>query len=254
MRQNQPQGSTPHRTGGSTIDKILGIMASIVTVVGFVQTLRLGQLLWLGLAALAAFGFVGYLMWEKHWKIASFVLLSLAILLALGNLWQATHLPGSSTADNAATTTGHTSDTNTAGSSSGATVTTSSSPTAASAIFVETNLVIPRNAAVDVDKNPVAIITDQQGLSGNDYDLYHYWGEVASDTLEAINAPNAYTVSSGNIEQLHVNCRQAIKTNSVYDSGQTFCFKTSGGRLGYIKVTDDQSDHSFVAHLIVWNN
>jgi hypothetical protein len=74
----------------------------------------------------------------------------------------------------------------------------------------------PRNAAIDVDKmTQFAALNHRDGATG-DYDLYHNWGQVKTDAIQAINAPNVYVYSGGGPSCF--KCKTELESSSPQSS------------------------------------
>jgi hypothetical protein len=119
---------------------------------------------------------------------------------------------------------------------------------------LDTSIVLPRNAAIDIDRPaPQAVANYPDGATG-DYDFYHDWGQVKSDTIQVVNAPNVYSYSGGPTSRAYHTCVSDL-TKSAYGSGSgDFCFRTSAGYVAFASVTRTREDYAFVVHVIVWDS
>jgi hypothetical protein len=120
---------------------------------------------------------------------------------------------------------------------------------------MDQTVTLERGAAADVDRpgNPPAQ-NHSDGATGQ-YDLYHDWGAVKTDTVQPINGPNAYVYPGGNPGNAYFTCKEVMTTTTSYMSSTgAFCFRTSAGRTGYAVITRERSDHAFVLHVVVWND
>lgn len=120
-------------------------------------------------------------------------------------------------------------------------------------ILIDETFTLERNAAIDVDRpaqRPAANHTD--GPTGV-YDLYHDWGEVQSDAIEAVNGPNTYSYPSGNPSTMYTTCKTALATETPYLSNTSdFCLRTSSGHIAHAVITQTRQDHTFVVHVTVF--
>jgi hypothetical protein len=106
---------------------------------------------------------------------------------------------------------------------------------------------------VDAPDKPAAR-NHADGATG-EYDLYHDWGALKSDTVQPVNGPNAYTYPGGNPGNAYFTCKETIATATPYlTTTGAFCFRTSAERIGYAVITRERSDHAFVIHVVVWND
>ncbi|WP_435205556.1 hypothetical protein [Micromonospora sp. bgisy143] len=122
--------------------------------------------------------------------------------------------------------------------------------------LVDQTVVLPREAAVDVDRPGQQVVPKHSDGATDGLDLYHDWGQVRSDNVQVANAPNVYPYSGGNPAQAYADC-VASATGTARDSftpGANWCFRTSEGRLGFATITNDsRTDKAFVVHVVVWD-
>ncbi|RSM55664.1 hypothetical protein DMB66_35745 [Actinoplanes sp. ATCC 53533] len=122
-------------------------------------------------------------------------------------------------------------------------------------VVVDQTVTLERGAAADVDAPDKPPAQNRADGATGEYDLYHDWGAVKSDTVQPINGPNAYTYPGGNPGNAYSTCKEVLATATPYMSTTgAFCFRTSAGRIGYAVTTRERSDHAFVLHVVVWND
>jgi hypothetical protein len=120
--------------------------------------------------------------------------------------------------------------------------------------LVDENIVLPRNAAIDVDKPDQPAALDHRDGAVGDYDLYHDWAEVQSDAIQVVNAPNAYPFSGGNLSRAYFICKADLEKSAYPSATGPFCFTSSQGHLGYAIITQTRrDDQAFVVHVVVWD-
>jgi hypothetical protein len=121
--------------------------------------------------------------------------------------------------------------------------------------LVDETVVLPRNAAVDVDRPGQRPAAHHVDGATDGFDFYHDWGPVRSDTVQVTDSPNAYPYSGGNPGLAYVTCSADV-TKSAYAAaspGGDFCFHSSEGHLGFATITQVRDDKAFVIHVIVWD-
>ncbi|PWW53150.1 hypothetical protein [Actinokineospora spheciospongiae] len=121
--------------------------------------------------------------------------------------------------------------------------------------LVDQTVVLPRDAAVDVDAPGQEAVTDHDDGATGDHDLFHDWGQVRSDNIQAVNGPNIYPYSGGSPSQAYHTCKSDMdRPANPNTGGGDFCFRTSEGRTAFASTTRTREDKAFVLHVIVWDD
>ncbi|MFY1615750.1 hypothetical protein [Micromonospora sp. WMMD736] len=249
---------------------VIGAAANVLGVVTAVESWLKRDVLLFALTLTAVLLLGGFWLWRRQTRVA-IALLAVGCVLLGGVL--ATQLHHPSTPSPAADAP------STSPSSAGAPST--SSPTAVAAsppatspaappasqaasgsnpdaprTLVVQDVVLPREAAVDVDRPDQRVVTNHSDGATDGLDLYHDWGDIRSDNVQVANAPNVYPYSGGNPGRAYADC-VASATGSArasFTPGANWCFRTSEGRLGFATITNDsRADKAFVVHVVVWD-
>jgi hypothetical protein len=248
-----------------------------VTVLGFAQTLRSGDGLWV-LSGLGTAVFFLVAAWQRHAQAmaASAVLLALAVL---GGLLAHFHvsaraaepsasaaapaMSSASAAAPAAPTAGSAvagAAGATAAGAAGAGATAAAAPAGTSPARV-IEVTLPRHAAVDLDSGAQpAVIGGQIGATGL-FDLYHDAGEVMSDVIRTPNGMYTYPAGTSP-ESAYAVCSDytspnpstnAYEPSAGVDTGNAFCFRTTEGNLAWATVEAVQPiTDTAVLKVLIW--
>lgn len=232
---------------------IAGIVASLASIAGFLQSLHSGDGLWL-LCGLGTVTFLMYSAWRRRWIAVAVSVLILAMVGIGGLLVHVRMLAGSPVASPSAgvSTAAH----------SLAPAGSIASPSGASSPQPRVlEIILPRHAAVDVDQaGQPSIIAGQFGATGP-YDLYHDAGEVMSDTIRTHGGVYTYPVGSSP-DSAYAICSDYTSTHPSYyaynpsapvQTGDTFCFRTTEGKLAWATVEAVQPDtYTAVLQIRIW--
>jgi len=254
------QESAPAATGDAErrirMLAVVGVAANVLGVVTAVQSVLRRDALLIVLTLTAVLLLGGFWFWYQRTRLAV-ALLALGCLLLGGVV--ATQLGRRSTPPPVASAT-TTPTTSAAGGTSAPTATTTAgaSPTQdpnSPRTLVDRRVVLPRGAAVDVDRPDQRVIANHAAGATDGFDLYHDWGQVRSDNIQVANPPNVYQYSGGPPGQAYATC--AVdgpgSAQAHFTPGADFCFRTSEGRVGFATITSPASDQTFVVHVVVWD-
>lgn len=253
-----------HRSGSRSTQEALGaaaslagIAASLTSVAGFLLSLRSGDGLWL-LCGLGTAAFFLYAAWRRH----SMAVAASAVILTLvgigGLLAHFRILIGPAAASPSARVP--------AAAHSIAPGAPSSTPpgTQASANTPQPRVLeitLPRHAAVDLDSaGQPKVVNGQIGATGF-YDLYHDAGEVMSDVIRTHDGVYAYPAGASP-DSAYAICSDytsadpsynAYNPSAAVDTGATFCFRTTGGKLAWATIEAVQPDtYTAVLQVRIW--
>ncbi|MEU4337958.1 hypothetical protein AB0F59_25445 [Micromonospora lupini] len=248
---------------------VIGVVANVLGVVTAVESVLRRDVLLFVLTLTAVLLLAGFWLWYRRTRLAV-ALLALGCLLLGGvvatqlNRQSATQpTAGSSTATPPASAVAPSPTTAAAAAPLGSTPTpatptpggTTATDPDAPRTLVERSVVLPRFAAVDVDRPNQQVIAKHSDGATDGLDLYHDWGQVRSDNVQVANGPNVYPYSGGNPAQAYAGC-VASATGSArasFTPGADFCFRTSEGRLGFATITNTRADQAFVVYVVVWD-
>ncbi|MET8086633.1 hypothetical protein [Micromonospora sp. NPDC005237] len=241
---------------------VIGVVANVLGVVTAVESVLRRDVLLFVLTLTAVLLLAGFWLWYRRTRLAV-ALLTLGCLMLGGVVAtqlnrQSTSPPtaGAPTGTSAAApppTTGPAtpSASQATPTTGGTTATDPDTPRT----LVDRNVVLPRAAAVDVDRPDQQVVAHHSNGATDGLDLYHDWGQVRSDNIQVANPPNVYPYSGGNPAQAYAGC-VASATGSARPSftpGADFCFRTSEGRMGFATITTTRADQAFVVHVVVWD-
>ncbi|WP_433124468.1 hypothetical protein ACQPWW_19465 [Micromonospora sp. CA-240977] len=248
---------------------VVGVAANVLGVVTAVESVLRRDALLIALALTAVLLLGGFWFWYQRTRLA-ITLLALGCVLLGGVV--ATQLGRSSApppvAGDASTPTpsavGGASPPSTA-----ATPTVGGSPTPATPsangtavvdpdtprVLVERNVMLPRAAAIDVDKPNQQVVVKHAGGATDGLDLYHDWADIRSDNIQVANPPNVYQFSGGDPRRAYQDCAQggSGSARASFTPGADFCFRTSEGRVGFATIAPPGRDQVFVVHVVVWD-
>ncbi|MGV9213823.1 hypothetical protein ACTFTM_18370 [Micromonospora sp. RB23] len=267
------ESTPPPATGGNSDDRrirtlaVIGVAANVLGVVTAVESWLKRDVLLFALTLTAVLVLGAFWLWRRRTRVA-IALLALGCLLLGGVLATQLRNPStpSPTAGSSSTsppTAGGPTGAATPGTSPAAPPTGQTTPTPggttdpdAPRTLVARDVVLPREAAVDVDKPDQQVVPHHSDGATDGLDLYHDWGDIRSDNIQVANAPNVYPYSGGNPAQAYADC-VASATGSArasFTPGANWCFRTSEGRLGFATITNDsRADKAFVVHVVVWD-
>ncbi|MEV4119983.1 hypothetical protein [Micromonospora sp. NPDC049645] len=122
-------------------------------------------------------------------------------------------------------------------------------------VLVDRSVVLPRTAAIDVDRPDQQVVAKHTDGATDGLDLYHDWGQVRSDNIQVANPPNVYQYSGGNPGRAYPVCAVdgSGSARASFTPGADFCFRTSEGRVGFATITQTRDDQAFVVHVVVWD-
>jgi hypothetical protein len=225
---------------------VAGIAASMVTVLGFAQTVNSGDGLWV-LSGLGTAIFFLYAAWRRR-VVAMVASVALLALVALGGLLAPFRSPAQPAGAPASPV------------SAAAAPSVASTATASAGTLTtrSVEITLPRHAAADLDSGAQpAVAAGQIGLTG-DFDLYHDAGEVMSDVIRApagmyvypagTSPDSAYAICSDYTSA--ASSDGAYEASAGLETGDAFCFRTTQGKLAWATVEAVQPD-SYVAVLQV---
>lgn len=270
-------------TGGDSDDRrlrtlfVIGVAANVLGVVTAVESWLKRDVLLFALTLTAVLLLGGFWLWRRQARVA-ITLLALGCLLLGGVLatqlrHPSTPSPSADAPSASSSSAGAPTSSSTSGASTGATAVAAPSPPTSPAAppasqaasgsnpdaprtLVVQDVVLPREAAVDVDRPDQRVVPHHFDGATDGLDLYHDWGDVRSDNVQVANAPNVYPYSGGNPGQAYADC-VASATGSArasFTPGANWCFRTSEGRLGFATITNDsRADKAFVVHVVVWD-
>lgn len=236
---------------------LAGIAASLASVAGFLLSLHSGDGLWL-LCGLGTAAFLLYAAWRRHWMAVAASALVLAVA-GIGGLLAHFHTPtepaAASPSTSASTAAHPIAPGGSSATSSGAQVSMSTPQPRV------LEITLPRHAAVDLDPaGQPSVITDQIGATGP-YDLYHDAGEVMSDTIRTHDGVYAYPAGSSP-DSAYAICSDYTSAHPSYNAynpsagaqtGATFCFRTTEGKLAWATVEAVQPDtNTVVLQVRIW--
>ncbi|MFG1885901.1 hypothetical protein [Micromonospora sp. NPDC049102] len=265
MGESPPPAST---TGASDARRIrtlavIGVAANILGVVTAVESWLKQDVLLFALTLTAVLLLGGFWLWRQRTRVA-IALLTMGCLLLGGVV--ATQLRHPSTPS---PTAGSLTSPPTTGSPTSATASPPTSGPAAPSpsqatpganpdtprTLVERDVVLPRSAAVNVDRPDQRVVTNHTDGATDGLDLYHDWGQVRSDNIQVANTPSVYQYSGGNPAQAYAGCVASAtgSARALFTPGANWCFRTSEGRLGFATITNTRADQTFVVHVVVWD-
>jgi hypothetical protein len=228
---------------------LAGIASSAVTVLGFAQTLRSGDGLWV-LSGLGTAIFFLYAAWRRRGvaMTASVLLLAVAVL---GGLLAHLRVPAHAAGAHASTAVP-------AVPSAGETFATAPGGTPSARVIEVT---LPRHAAVDLDSGTQpAVVADQIGATGR-FDLYHDAGEVMSDVIRTPDGMYDYPAGSSP-DSAYAICSDytspnpsynAYETSAGVETGNAFCFRTTDGKLAWATIEAVQpGSYTAVLQVRIW--
>ncbi|MFG3557272.1 hypothetical protein ACGGAQ_23085 [Micromonospora sp. NPDC047557] len=263
------ESATPPATSGGSGDHrirtlaVIGVVANVLGVVTAVESWLKRDVLLFALTLTAVLVLGGFWLWYRQTRVAV-ALLAMGCLLLGGVV--ATQLSRQSTPP---PTAGPPTGTPATSAAAPPPTTGPATPSASQATptpggttdpdaprtLVERTVVLPRFAAVDVDRPDQQVVRDHSDGATDGLDLYHDWGQVRSDNVQVANAPNVYPYSGGNPAQAYAGC-VASATGSARPSftpDADWCFRTSEGRMGFATITTTRADQAFVVHVVVWD-
>ncbi|WP_030491506.1 hypothetical protein [Micromonospora chokoriensis] len=253
------QESAPAATGDAErrirMLAVVGVAANVLGVVTAVQSVLRRDALLIVLTLTAVLLLGGFWFWYQRTRLAV-ALLALGCLLLGGVV--ATQLGHRSTPPPAAGAT-TTSTPSAAGGTSAPSATAGASPPTqdpnSPRTLVDRRVVLPRGAAVDVDRPDQRVVANHTAGATDGFDLYHDWGQVRSDNIQVANPPNVYQYSGGPPGQAYATCAVDGPGSAQphFTPGADFCFRTSEGRVGFATITSPGSDPTFVVHVVVWD-
>ncbi|MFE9188266.1 hypothetical protein ACFYL6_01520 [Micromonospora sp. NPDC007208] len=246
---------------------VVGVAANVLGVVTAVEGVLRRDALLVALALTAVLLLGGFWFWYQRTRLA-IALLALGCVLLGGVV--ATQLGRGSTPPPAA---GGTSTPTPSGGASppstAATPTVGPSPTPATPtvngtavvdpdaprVLVDRSVVLPRGAAVDVDRPDQQVVAKHTGGATDGLDLYHDWADIRSDNIQVANPPNVYQYSGGDPRLAYAACAVggSGSARASFTPGADFCFRTSEGRVGFATIAPPGKDQVFVVHVVVWD-
>ncbi|MGC4855390.1 hypothetical protein ACLQ24_18865 [Micromonospora sp. DT4] len=268
------ESSPPASTAGDSDDRrirtlaVIGVAANILGVVTAVESWLKQDVLLFALTLTAVLLLGGFWLWYRRTRVA-IALLAMGCLLLGGVV--ATQLRSPSTSPPAAgsTSTSPPAASSPTGTTSAAAPPPTTGPAAPSAsqatpgpnpdvprTLVDRSVVLPRAAAVDVDRPDQQVVTNHSDGATDGLDLYHDWGQSRSDNIQVANTPSVYQYSGGNPAQAYAGCVASASgsARALFTPGAGWCFRTSEGRLGFATITNDsRADKAFVVHVVVWD-
>ncbi|MFG1649482.1 hypothetical protein ACGFIE_06120 [Micromonospora sp. NPDC049275] len=268
------ESATPPAASGSGDHRIrtlavIGVVANVLGVVTAVESVLRRDVLLFALTLTAVLLLAGFWLWYRRTRLA-IALLALGCLVLGGVVAtqlgrQSTPPPtaGSSTATPPTSAPAPAPTTTAAAAPLGSTPTqattapggTTATDPDAPRTLVDRSVVLPRFAAVDVDRPEQQVVAKHSGGATDGLDLYHDWGQVRADNVRVANGPNVYPYSGGNPAQAYAGCVASAAGSALpsFTDGADFCFRTSEGRLGFATITDTRADQAFVVHVVVWD-
>jgi hypothetical protein len=229
---------------------LAGIASGLVSVIGCAQALSSGDGLWV-LSGVGSAIFLLYAAWRRH-RVAMAASVLVLTVVALGGLVARFRVPARA----------------------GAPAAVASSPVAQSSGVVAltapagtppvrtVEFLLARHDAIDLDAGaqPTAV-ADQIGATGR-FDLYHDAGEVMSDVIRTPSGMYEYPVGSSP-DSAYSICSDDTSPNPssggyvtsvAVETGTSFCFRTSGGKLAFATIEGVQPDNSTaVLQVRIWN-
>ncbi|RJQ71489.1 hypothetical protein D5S17_27175 [Pseudonocardiaceae bacterium YIM PH 21723] len=227
---------------------LIGIAANILGVVSAVVSWVRADTLFLALSIIAVALVAAALLRRRNLRLAV-TLLSLGCLVLGGTIavrvdhWITPSAPAVAAPSTPATSTNSTTEAATAVSGSTAPRT-----------LVDTDFVLPRKMAIDVDSKASQAVDAPDGATGK-LDFFHDWGQVMSDRVDVVRAPNVFSYSGGALSKAYFTCKGDLEKSPYSFAGESsqFCFVTSDGHPAYGDIRRSRDDHAFVIHVIVWD-
>ncbi|PYC70810.1 hypothetical protein C7C45_13065 [Micromonospora arborensis] len=248
---------------------VVGVAANVLGVVTTVEGVLRRDVLLIVLALTAVLLLGGFWFWYQRTRLAvallalGCVLLGGVVATQVGRQSSPPPVAGGTTTPTPSTVGGASPP------STAATPTVGSSPTPATPtapgtavvdpdaprVLVDGNVVLPRGAAVDVDRPDQQVVAKHTDGATDGLDLYHDWGQVRSDNIQVANPPNVYQYSGGNPGRAYPVCAVdgSGSARASFTPGADFCFRTSEGRVGFATITRTRDDQAFVVYVVVWD-
>ncbi len=246
------RGSDADRTAGADAlgraASLAGIASSVATVAGTAQTLRSGDWLWV-LSGGGTAVFLVYAAWRRH-RVAMAASMLLLAVVALGGFLARSRVPAQ-----ASGTPPLAGGTAPVASTAGDSAVGSAGATSAGTPAMRTvEVTLPRHAAADVDPaGPPVVAGGQSGPTGS-FDLYHDAGEVMADDIRTPDGMYGYPAATSP-DSAYAICsdytspdpsHNAYQTDIGLYTGESFCFRTTGGKLAWATIEAVQPGTSTV--------